>query len=210
MLKLSDGRTLDEVFAPYEFGTKECPVGEMHIDGQDIRDRYAPLSTGDKAPDVNYHIDNIDISNYFAAFGTVSAWNNPESWNGQTFSDGGTDENGGGRLYLSVWNDGNVVVYSGSSGYREYERNPIPSTVSASNVEVRCVQNSGPGAITNTLSTWTPLTGLNSLAGEVEYRLSVIGENTGNFTLEFREISNITRGTTGDFVFYLKVIDRLI
>lgn len=210
MLRLSDGRTLDDVFEPYDSGTKECPAGEMFINGQDIRDRYAPLSTGEKAPDVNYHIDNVDITNYFAEIGTVSTWIVPESWNGASFFDGGV-EGTGGRIILRVNHQGTVTVFTGiNTTYKEYERNPIPANVSTTNVEVRCIQNSGEGAISNTLLNWVPLNGSTSNAGEVEYRLTVVNEHIGNFTLEFREISNNAEGTTGDFTFRIKVIEQPI
>lgn len=60
----------DDVFDPYISGTKPGLTG-YRVGGQDVRDRYAPISVGQKADDVNARVDSVDISNFFAKKGTA-------------------------------------------------------------------------------------------------------------------------------------------
>lgn len=143
------GVDLDDLFDPYVSGTKTCPAGEYIYNGQDIRDRYAPLSTGIKRQDVGYKIDGVDITNYFAAKNTAVYWDGtldplPFSVNGQTqsspigsaiaevlFYPDGTirqrinDASGGVETVLGEW-DGVIADSSNTEVFFEVLSSDIP------------------------------------------------------------------------------------
>lgn len=70
----ANGKTLANTFDPYVSGTKTCPAGEIYEGGTDIRNKYAPRSLGSKAANTGVLIGSTDISNYFAAKGSVTYW----------------------------------------------------------------------------------------------------------------------------------------
>lgn len=204
-----NGTAFADLFDPYVTGAKTCPAGEIFEGVVDIRDAYAPIEFGSKGADTNIHIDGVDVSNYFAAIGTAAYWPDPPFWAGQTYgntaqrvepataqSEVGLSVDGQGLVtFKERTNNGvEVIIQSG---------NEIPPNIDPTDVEVRCVQNTGEGAFSNTLTDWVSLDGTTTIVGGMIYRISrtAVGteQDTGTFTLEFREKTNPTRGTAGTF-----------
>lgn len=62
---------LDNVLAPYHPGWPQAGVTNINVAGVDIRNRYAPLSTGSAPAATGYNANNVNLKEIFAAINST-------------------------------------------------------------------------------------------------------------------------------------------
>jgi hypothetical protein len=189
LTKQAGNADLDQVFDPYVSGNSPAATG-LNVGGTntDINTRYAPISFGSAAAATGFNIEgtSTDINTLFAAYGTA-VYNTPLSINGQSYSAAVTiphASSGSAAIEFLVSSSGWVLSNQNNdaggtstpAAGANYATGANPA--GATSVEVvdtwlNSSGDTGSGAATNGMATYTAITGT-----PVNYTLVVTGPGT--------------------------------
>ncbi len=111
------GTDLDDVFAPYEEGTKPAATGYA-VAGADLKERYAPISFGTAAPATGMKIvGGADLNTLWAAQGTaVYAGPVAPGFAAEYDNTRVSSHDAAAQVVLTIKSDGTWAVNSGGVG----------------------------------------------------------------------------------------------